>query len=44
MNYLAHLMLADDSDASRIGNLLGDFTKGTLASLAEVYPDEIIRV
>jgi len=43
MNYLAHLMLADDSDASRIGNLLGDFTKGTLASLAEVYPDEIIR-
>lgn len=36
-------MLADDSDASRIGNLLGDFTKGTLASLAEVYPDEIIR-
>ena len=43
MNYLAHLMLADDSDASRIGNLLGDFTKGTLASLGEVYPDEIIR-
>lgn len=43
MNYLAHLMLADDSDASRIGNLLGDFTKGTIASLAEVYPAEIIR-
>lgn len=43
MNYLAHLMLADNSDASRIGNLLGDFTKGTLGSLAEVYPAEIIR-
>ncbi|MDG1358072.1 MAG: ACP phosphodiesterase [Akkermansiaceae bacterium] len=43
MNYLAHLVLADDSDASRIGNLLGDFTKGTIASLAEIYPAEIIR-
>lgn len=43
MNYLAHLVLADDSDASRIGNLLGDFTKGTIASLAEIYPREILR-
>jgi len=43
MNYLAHLLLADDSDASRIGNLLGDFTKGTIASLAEIYPSEVVR-
>ena len=28
MNYLAHLYLADDSDDSIIGNLLGDFVKG----------------
>ena len=28
MNYLAHLYLADDSDDSLIGNLLGDFVKG----------------
>lgn len=28
MNYLAHLFLADDSDDSLIGNLLGDFVKG----------------
>ena len=28
MNYLAHLYLADDTDDSLIGNLLGDFVKG----------------
>jgi acyl carrier protein phosphodiesterase len=28
LNYLAHLYLADDSDDSLIGNLLGDFVKG----------------
>ena len=43
MNYLAHLMLADDSDASRIGNLLGDFAKGTIEDLENFYPPEIIR-
>ena len=43
MNYLAHLMLADDSDASRIGNLLGDFAKGTIEDLAKSYPPEIVR-
>ena len=42
MNYLAHLYLAGPSDASRIGNLLGDFVKGTPASLADDYPDEVI--
>ncbi len=30
MNYLAHLYLADDTDDSIIGNLLGDFVKGRL--------------
>lgn len=29
MNYLAHLYLAEDSPESIIGNLLGDFVKGT---------------
>ncbi|MGJ8677966.1 MAG: ACP phosphodiesterase [Akkermansiaceae bacterium] len=43
MNYLAHLLLADDSDASRIGNLLGDFTRGPLENLREVYPAELVR-
>lgn len=28
MNYLAHIYLAEDSDESVIGNLLGDFVKG----------------
>ena len=43
MNYLAHLLLAEDSDASRIGNLLGDFATGTIESFAEQYPPEILR-
>lgn len=43
MNYLAHLLLADDTDASRVGNLLGDFTRGTIADLAERYPPEVVR-
>lgn len=43
MNYLAHLLLADDTDASRIGNLLGDFTRGSLDELAKFYPEEVVR-
>lgn len=43
MNYLAHLILADDTDASRIGNLLGDFTRGTISSLEDIYPTELVR-
>lgn len=43
MNFLAHLLLADDSDASRIGNLLGDFTRGPIDELAKIYPPEIVR-
>ena len=43
MNYLAHLLLADDTDASRVGNLLGDFTRGSLEDLAKIYPEELVR-
>ncbi len=43
MNYLAHLLLADDSDASRIGNLLGDFTRGAITDLEHQFPAEVIR-
>ncbi|MGB0774889.1 MAG: ACP phosphodiesterase [Akkermansiaceae bacterium] len=43
MNYLAHLLLADDTDASRIGNLLGDFVRGSISQLAETYPTEVVR-
>jgi len=40
MNYLAHLYLAEDSDESLLGNLLGDFVKG---HLHEQYSPEIIK-
>lgn len=43
MNYLAHLLLADDSDASRVGNLLGDFTRGLISDLEKQFPPEIIK-
>lgn len=42
VNYLAHLYLAGPTDASRIGNLLGDFVKGTPESLVGQYPAEVI--
>jgi len=32
MNYLAHIYLAEDSDESVIGNLLGDFVKGPVGN------------
>lgn len=38
MNYLAHLFLSDGTPASLIGNLLGDFVKG---SAVNIYPEEI---
>ncbi|UNU25690.1 acyl carrier protein phosphodiesterase [Microcoleus vaginatus] len=38
MNYLAHLFLSKGTPESLIGNLLGDFVKGTAVNL---YPDEI---
>lgn len=43
MNFLAHLALAGPSDASRIGNLLGDFEKGTPASIRERLPAPIVE-
>ncbi len=42
MNYLAHLALAPNSPAARIGNLLGDFVKGTEASLRIKLPDDLV--
>lgn len=43
MNYLAHIALAEDSDASRIGNFLGDFAKGTKESLLAAWPEELVN-
>lgn len=40
MNYLAHLYLAEDSDESILGNLLGDFVKGRLG---DQYSPGIIK-
>ncbi|MGL5058504.1 MAG: ACP phosphodiesterase [Microcoleus sp.] len=40
MNYLAHLFLAEGTAESLIGNLLGDFVKG---SAIELYDREIIK-
>lgn len=36
MNYLAHLVLADDTPESLVGNLAGDFVQGI--SPAEIHP------
>ena len=41
MNFLMHLFLAEDNDDSRIGNYLGDFVKGTEASINERFPGKI---
>jgi acyl carrier protein phosphodiesterase len=43
LNYLAHLLLAEDTPASRVGNLLGDFITGTPAVLAECLPRAIVQ-
>jgi len=40
MNYLTHLFLAEDTEESVIGNLLGDFVKGRLN---DSYSPEIIK-
>lgn len=40
MNYLAHLFLSDGTPESLIGNLLGDFVKG---SVDNIYPKEITK-
>ena len=43
MNYLAHLLLAENSPESRIGNLLGDFVKGDLQKYKTCYTEGIIK-
>ena len=43
MNYLAHLFLAENNPESKIGNLLGDFVKGSLEKYTNIYSSEIIR-
>ena len=43
INFLAHLYLAAPTDASRIGNVLGDFVKGTPDSLRGRFPDEVVH-
>lgn len=43
MNYLAHLFLANNNSASRIGNLLGDFIKGDLKPLTIIYTRGVIE-
>ena len=42
VNFLAHLFLAAPTDASRIGNLLGDFVKGRPESLRDAFPPEVV--
>jgi acyl carrier protein phosphodiesterase len=33
LNFLAHLLLAENTPESKLGNLLGDFTKGAVAKM-----------
>ncbi len=42
MNFLAHLALAGPQDASRIGNILGDFEKGTPESIRQRLPSAVV--
>ncbi|MCH1508013.1 MAG: ACP phosphodiesterase [Akkermansiaceae bacterium] len=42
MNFLAHFHLAKNTDASRVGALLGDFVRGTPESLRPQFPNEVI--
>ena len=43
MNYLAHLLLAENHPESRIGNIMGDFVKGNLENYNNQYSAEIIK-
>lgn len=43
MNYLAHLLLAENHAASRVGNLLGDFVPGRPESLRGSFPDAVLH-
>jgi len=42
LNFLAHFHLAKNTDASRVGALLGDFVRGTPESLRTQFPDKVI--
>jgi acyl carrier protein phosphodiesterase len=43
LNYLAHLFLAENNAASRVGNLLGDFVTGRPESLRGRFPDDVLK-
>nr|MBR9810071.1 hypothetical protein [bacterium] len=43
MNFLAHFHLAQPTDGSRIGALLGDFVRGTPESLQTRFPPEVVN-
>ncbi len=43
MNYLAHLLLAEKTPESQIGNLLGDFVKGRIDQKDSLYSQGIIK-
>lgn len=43
LNYLAHLLLAENQPASRVGNLLGDFVTGRPESLRDRFPDAVLK-
>ncbi len=42
MNFLAHLALAGPTDASRLGNILGDFEKGPPQYLSQYLPKPVV--
>lgn len=42
MNFLAHFHLAQPTDGSRVGALLGDFVRGTPESLRNQLPPEVV--
>lgn len=43
MNYLSHLYFGRKTDASLVGNLLGDFIKGNQQSLLEQFPKQVVE-
>lgn len=43
MNFFAHMFIARDTDASRIGHYLGDFVKGTPESLVGEFPEAMVE-
>ncbi|MDB4518679.1 hypothetical protein N9118_03895 [Akkermansiaceae bacterium] len=43
MKFPLHSHLAQRTDASQVGALLGDFVRGTPESLSVYYPPDLIR-